>query len=343
MSILETAPRLFVMLLAAPLALAIPSDINAYFPNVADSKSVESLVLLQTSAGVVSASPFVSTSAVAAPAVLENSDNDANGRASAISALWKKKGSSFLVGALPPPLDAAGPAPIRNAAVAASSAVRTVGVAENVVNEEPVVDALLNGADASGISAVSSMGLSLARKVPLTEEGYKAVAAEKNDEEMKAYVRRILAANGLGVNASNEGALNGFVPYYSGAKAVQSLQRLQEELQRVPWVVRIPAFVAESLMNGASGSNAPLTEAGYQLMTRMRSDKEMAIFMRRLLEEDHVRLRAGAEAQRVLEDLAPHYSGTVSEQSLAKLRRELIFSTADLADDESAAFSSAPE
>lgn len=72
---------------------------------------------------------------------------------------------------------------------------------------------------------------------PLTEDGYQQVAAAANDEEMKRYARRVVAATGGDI--IDEGALSGLVGYYSGTKSVQSLSALQSELESASWVQHI--------------------------------------------------------------------------------------------------------
>lgn len=72
----------------------------------------------------------------------------------------------------------------------------------------------------------------------LTEEGYRRVANLKNDQEMEAYIRRILASEGLKVRDGAEHDLDGFTPFFSGTQDVQSLKQLRQELDRVSWVTR---------------------------------------------------------------------------------------------------------
>mmetsp|Transcript_14887 Transcript_14887/g.27240 ORF Transcript_14887/g.27240 Transcript_14887/m.27240 type:complete len:218 (-) Transcript_14887:39-692(-) len=69
---------------------------------------------------------------------------------------------------------------------------------------------------------------------PLNEMGYQELAKLKNDEEMAIFCERILAQSGKVV--TNRGDLTGFVPFFSGTKAVQSFAKLSEELKSVPWV-----------------------------------------------------------------------------------------------------------
>merc|ERR1719162_2157762 len=56
---------------------------------------------------------------------------------------------------------------------------------------------------------------------------------------MKSFIKRILAK--LGYDVTDEGQLSGFSSYYSGTQAVQQYDKLEKELQVVPWVQKHPA------------------------------------------------------------------------------------------------------
>merc|ERR1719183_182561 len=70
----------------------------------------------------------------------------------------------------------------------------------------------------------------------LTEDGYQLVAELKSDREMKNFVKRVLAAEGLGVHGEMEDQFEGFIPFYSGTNATQSLRQMREELAQAQWV-----------------------------------------------------------------------------------------------------------
>jgi len=69
----------------------------------------------------------------------------------------------------------------------------------------------------------------------LSEAGYQAIAALKSDDAMAAFSRVLLAKEGKMV--SDEGELNGLVPWFSGTSAVQTLMTLKTELLSKNWVV----------------------------------------------------------------------------------------------------------
>lgn len=87
----------------------------------------------------------------------------------------------------------------------------------------------------------------------LNDEGYLAVAASKSNEQMKIYISRVLAKEGLEVG--NLDGLKGFVPYFSGECATQSYTALVKELRSAA-----PASVAANLSYSFSKTGAPSEE-----------------------------------------------------------------------------------
>lgn len=72
---------------------------------------------------------------------------------------------------------------------------------------------------------------------------------------------------------------------------------------------------------GGSGQTAPMTEEGYQAVAVLKSDKEMKTFVRRVLAEQHRRLRQFHSGG--LNRFVPFYSGTRGVQTLARMIEEL--------------------
>eukprot|EP00448_Togula_jolla_P018027 CAMPEP_0170591466 /NCGR_PEP_ID=MMETSP0224-20130122/12420_1 /TAXON_ID=285029 /ORGANISM="Togula jolla, Strain CCCM 725" /LENGTH=170 /DNA_ID=CAMNT_0010915335 /DNA_START=78 /DNA_END=590 /DNA_ORIENTATION=+ len=72
-------------------------------------------------------------------------------------------------------------------------------------------------------------------QAPLTRVGYLQVATACSDEEMKAFIYRVLLGHGRQIKAGEEDTLNGFVPFFSGTAAVQDFDQLQEELKVAEW------------------------------------------------------------------------------------------------------------
>merc|ERR1719277_2914728 len=64
----------------------------------------------------------------------------------------------------------------------------------------------------------------------LNESGYEAVAHRKQNSEMEAFVRRVVKQ--LGMRITNEGKLQGMLPWYSGNYSMQSYGKLVDELHR---------------------------------------------------------------------------------------------------------------
>jgi hypothetical protein len=152
------------------------------------------------------------------------------------------------------------------------------------------------------------------RTAPLSEEGYQRVAALKNMGQMKAFMRRIIAADGNAV--TDEAGLSGVAPFYSGQVAMQSFEALQKDTRAATWVMPLKEFrKAERTWGGT----APLSEEGYQRVAEMKSDKEMTDFVNRVIasEARWVKDEAG------LNGLVPYYSGTRGVRNLDSLRAEL--------------------
>jgi len=148
--------------------------------------------------------------------------------------------------------------------------------------------------------------IELGNSVPLSEKGYQLVAAQKSDEEMKAFVHRVLAKEARYVKDVAE--LSGLVGFYSGTQGVQDLQSLKKELRASPWVAE------------GEGRTAPLTDFGYQKVAKLKSNAHMMAFARRILNlNNKVCSDEGA-----LIGLVPYYSGQVTVQSFDLLTRELL-------------------
>jgi len=174
-------------------------------------------------------------------------------------------------------------------------------------------------ASATGLAVEAMLGISFGRGklAALDEGGYQLVAAMQSDEEMKEFILRILAASGRKVREGQELTLSGMVPFYSGTEAVQDFQRLQDELRVVPWV----QDVDEDVTDGVSGVSAPLNETGYQKVAELKSDNEMASYVRRVLKAHKLALKEGKLGD--FNGVVKYYSGTRATQSFLRLQEEL--------------------
>jgi len=166
-------------------------------------------------------------------------------------------------------------------------------------------------ATASGLqqnvgTAEKLAAIELGNSAPLSERGYQQIAAQRNDDEMKAFVHRVLAKEARYVKDVAE--LSGFVGFYSGTQGVQDLESLKKELRASPWVAE------------GEGRTAPLTDFGYQKVAKLKSNAHMMAFARRILNlNNKVCSDEGA-----LIGLVPYYSGEVTVQSFDQLTRELL-------------------
>mmetsp|Transcript_59810 Transcript_59810/g.110719 ORF Transcript_59810/g.110719 Transcript_59810/m.110719 type:complete len:267 (+) Transcript_59810:114-914(+) len=180
------------------------------------------------------------------------------------------------------------------------------------------------------------------------EEGYGAVAATRNTQQMAIYIRRVIEASGGQV--LREADLRGFALYYSGARATQSYARLVEELSeksREPdrWVLfgrpgdfspsdasptaglKLPSVPeaeplaeAECHLGLVTGAIATLDEDGYRGLAALRSTPEMKVFIRRIITEQ---LEAHVVDEAGLSGFAPYYSGVHETQTFERLTQEL--------------------
>merc|ERR1719198_7566 len=152
----------------------------------------------------------------------------------------------------------------------------------------------------------------LGRTAQLTEDGYQKVFQEKSVGHMRAYLRRLLDSEHFKV--SDDTAFDAFVRICTSEEAAQkTLTVLLGELKLVPWVEALSSW------QGLSGANAPISEDGYQLVAKLRSDVEMQAFIQRVLasEARTVQDEAG------LKGILPFYSGVEAVQSLAALQAEI--------------------
>jgi hypothetical protein len=74
------------------------------------------------------------------------------------------------------------------------------------------------------------VGEGVGRTAELSEDGYSQVVAKTSDANMKAFARRLLTADGATV--TDEGALSGLVPYFSGTVGEDTFQKFRETVLR---------------------------------------------------------------------------------------------------------------
>lgn len=88
---------------------------------------------------------------------------------------------------------------------------------------------------------------------PLNEEGYQAVAAKHDNQEMATFIERVMRRDGLKVN--NTDGLAGFIPYYSGECATQSFEALVADIHCVG-----PAAVTANVTYQFAAQDAPTVD-----------------------------------------------------------------------------------
>lgn len=75
------------------------------------------------------------------------------------------------------------------------------------------------------------------------------------------------------------------------------------------------------ILQQATGSQAALTEEGYQLVAQLKNDSEMKNFVKRVLAAEGYTVQSDNEDE--LGGFVPYYSGTNSSQTLRQMRQEL--------------------
>jgi hypothetical protein len=150
----------------------------------------------------------------------------------------------------------------------------------------------------------------------LTEDGYREVAKLKDDLEMKSFIVRVI--ENYDCKVDDEGALIGFVPWFSGTTSTQSLAQLEDALlfavlaDGKPWI---------SYRNtaGITGANAPLNLQGYVEIACVRNDQEMRTYASRICNNLEIKIidEGGFEG------MIKYFSGAATFQSFDSLVSEL--------------------
>jgi len=150
----------------------------------------------------------------------------------------------------------------------------------------------------------------------LNEDGYKSVAAVKDDDEMKKFIMRVIKK--FDCEVVEDSGLMGMVPWFSGTTAVQSMDLLEEAL----------LFELLSLGNhwmhyknsaGLTGETAALDLNGYVVVACLKQEEEMKTFARRLCKQMGVKITDDSGFQGMIK----FFSGDVAFQSLDKLKSEI--------------------
>jgi hypothetical protein len=129
-------------------------------------------------------------------------------------------------------------------------------------------------------------GGTISLSTTLDEAGFKKVAAEKNEKEMKTYIRRV--AESCNMKVINEGGLNGAATWMT--EKTGSFLAIKKALFKALLAASKDHWVSLRNNTQFTGSNASLDYAGYAQVRALRSKKEMVIFVRRLIDHMGVRI-----------------------------------------------------
>jgi len=133
-----------------------------------------------------------------------------------------------------------------------------------------------------------------------SELDYLAVAQQGDDMLTKKFVRRVLGEMDLEV--LDEGGLTGFIPWFSGTAAKQSLRALKEELAQAWWV------------------GGRLTNADYLAVAQKDDPTLMKKFVRRVLRE----MRLDVSDMGGLNGFVPWFTGKTATQSLRSMKEQVM-------------------
>lgn len=150
-------------------------------------------------------------------------------------------------------------------------------------------------------------GDGIGTNVPLTEKGYQLVADLKDDDEMRAFIQRVIRQDARYVNDIAQ--LSGVVPFYSGEQHVQSLAALREEIRRAPWV------------GETEGRVAALNEVGYQKVIDVKHKPDMMAFARRILD---VFKKRCTDEDAFVGFVSSFFDGENAHRDFATLKKELL-------------------
>lgn len=148
----------------------------------------------------------------------------------------------------------------------------------------------------------------LGRTAELSADGFQKVIKLACTGNTRAFLRRVLESEHAKV--ADDASFDRVVRYEA---ADSNFDELKAQLLSSSWVVPLEHW------QGLSGSTAPLTEDGYSMVAKLKSDAEMAMFVRRVV---------ASEARTIVDEAAfsgvvPFYSGTTSVQTLDGLKSEI--------------------
>jgi len=145
--------------------------------------------------------------------------------------------------------------------------------------DEGFTESFLSNWDSSEMPSLSAS---------LDESGYKQIAALKNDDEMKVFIRRV--ARSCNMKVIDEGGLNGVVSWFSGVEDTSSFEELKVALFTALLAKSQDHWAAVKNMTGVSANSATLDLVGYSQVRSMRSPKAMVEFVRRMIESMGIRI-----------------------------------------------------
>jgi hypothetical protein len=147
--------------------------------------------------------------------------------------------------------------------------------------------------------------------VPLSEDGYQAIAQLNNHTKMMRFIRRVISK--MDMSVTNDHGLDVMTPFYSGEKETRNFTKLQQELTGIShapdnWIT-------------ARGGSASLDDNGYQIVAKL-GGSEMYKYIQRALEKLGWQITKGGQGW--ANGLASFYSAEKTRSDWDTLQKELI-------------------
>lgn len=148
--------------------------------------------------------------------------------------------------------------------------------------------------------------------VPVSEEGYQAIAQLKNHTKMTRFIRRVISK--LDMSVQNDHGLDVLTSFYSGEKDTnRTFAQLQQELTGI-------AHAPDNWIHPRGGS-ASLDDKGYQIVANL-GGSEMYKFIERALEKLGWQITKGGQGW--ANGLASFYSDNKTRSDWDTLEKELV-------------------
>merc|ERR1719240_2425286 len=172
------------------------------------------------------------------------------------------------------------------------------------------------GSMIAGTAADMSTGLGA--NALLNQEGYETILQLRNKDELEIFVHRTISD--LGLTIIDGRGCKDFVASIPAKNAFSSFGNVKGKILNMLGTSR--AWVADPSQDAGpqKGSDAPLSEEGYEAIARLRSNREMVSFIDRVIDDmGYTVTNHGG-----VEGLAPYFSGDKEVGYFEGLQSEIV-------------------